>query len=158
FKTVADQFVGHLSLMKMVSGRIKPDDHVVNSRTGEELRLHSLMTVRGHGQEPASEAGAGDNVAGSKLATPHTRHTLAPKGTPVRLGSISYPEALLAVAIAPASKADDEKLSSALHRLIEEDPSLRVERVEATHETLLRGIGEAHLAVTLERLERRFGV
>ena len=158
FKTIADPYVGQLSLFKVLSGTVRPDDHLVNPRTSTDERLHGIFTLRGKEQEPASSVPAGDLAAVAKLSNTRTGDTLAPKGTPVRVAAIEPPPAVLAVAIKARTQADDDKLGHALHRLQEEDTALLVDRNEETHQTLLRGVGETHLAVTLDRLERKFGV
>jgi elongation factor G len=157
FKTVLDPYVGQVSLFRTLSGTIRADDHLINSRTGSDERLHALLTVRGREQQPVGEVVAGDIAAVAKLAGTTTGDTLAPRGTPVSVPPIEQPEPVLAVAVAAATQGDEDKLASALHRLVEEDPALRVERVDETHQTLLRGTGETHLQVTLEKLTRRFG-
>ena len=157
FKTIADPYVGQVTLFRVVSGTLRPDDHLVNTRTGDDERLHGLLTVRGKGQEPASELVAGDIGAVSKLAGTLTGDTLAPKGKPVRVAPIAQPEPTLAVAVVPRTQADEDRLAPALHRLVDEDPALRVERIDETHQTLLHGTGETHLQITLEKLTRKFG-
>jgi elongation factor G len=158
FKTIADPFVGQLTLLKVLSGTIRNDDHLVNSRSGTDERLHGLFVVRGKEHEPVDALSAGDLGGVAKLAGTRTGDTLAPRGTPVRTSPIPVPPAVLAIAVVPATQADDDKLASALHRLQEEDPVLRVERDEETHQTLLWGTGETHVAIAVERLERKFGV
>jgi elongation factor G len=157
FKTIADPYVGQVSLFKVLSGTLRPDEHLTNSRTGGDERLHGLLTVRGKDQEPASELVAGDIGAVAKLAGTVTGDTLAPKGKPVVVPSVEQPEPNLAVAVVPKAQADEDKLAPALHRLQEEDPALVVERVDETHQTLLKGTGETHLQITLEKLTRKFG-
>ncbi len=157
FKTVVDPYVGQVSLFRVLSGRIKVDDHLANSRTGTDERLHGLLRLRGKDQEPVSEVVAGDIGAVAKLSSTATGDTLAPHGTPVVVPPIDQPEPVLAVAVVPATQADEDKLAPALHRLAEEDPSLRIERIDETHQTLLRGTGETHLQITLEKLTRKFG-
>lgn len=157
FKTIADPYVGQVSLFRVVSGTLRPDDHLVNSRTGDDERLHGLLTVRGKAQEPVSELVAGDIGAVSKLAGTLTGDTLAPKGKPVKVAPIAQPEPTLAVAVVPRTQADEDRLAPALHRLVDEDPALRVERIDETHQTLLHGTGETHLQITLEKLTRKFG-
>ena len=157
FKTVADPYVGQISLFRVLSGTLRPDDHLVNSRTGGDERLHGLLTVRGKDQEPVGELVAGDIGAVAKLAGTGTGDTLAPKGTPVVVPRIERPEPTLAVAVVPRTQADEDRLAPALHRLVDEDPALRVERVDETHQTLLHGTGETHLQITLEKLTRKFG-
>jgi elongation factor G len=157
FKTIADPYVGQVSLFRVVSGTLRPDDHLVNSRSGGDERLHGLLTVRGKEQEPASELVAGDIGAVAKLAGTVTGDTLAPRGKPVVVPPIDQPEPTLAVAVVPRTQADEDKLAPALHRLVDEDPALRVERIDETHQTLLHGTGETHLQITLEKLTRKFG-
>ena len=157
FKTIADPYVGQVSLFRVVSGTLRPDDHLVNSRTGDDERLHGLLTVRGKDQEPVGELVAGDIGAVSKLAGTLTGDTLAPRGKPVHVAPIEQPEPTLAVAVVPRTQADEDRLAPALHRLVDEDPALRVERIDETHQTLLHGTGETHLQITLEKLTRKFG-
>ncbi len=157
FKTIADPYVGQVSLFRVLSGTLHPDDHLINSRSGTDERLHGLLTVRGKEQEVASELVAGDIGAVAKLSSTITGDTLAPKGKPVVVPRIEQPEPTLAVAVVARTQADEDKLASALHRLIDEDPALRVERVDETHQTLLHGTGETHLQITLEKLTRKFG-
>ena len=158
FKTIADPFVGQLSLFKVLSGTIRNDDHLVNSRSGTDERLHGLFVVRGKDHEPVDALAAGDIGGVAKLSNTVTGDTLAPKGQPVHVDPIEQPTPVLATAVVAKTQADDDKLASALHRLQDEDPALVVERDEETHQTVLRGTGETHLAITLERLERKFGV
>ncbi|MEO7429307.1 MAG: elongation factor G, partial [Acidimicrobiales bacterium] len=158
FKTIADPFVGQLSLFKVLSGTIRNDDHLVNSRTGTDERLHGLFVVRGREHEAVDALTAGDLGGVAKLAGTATGDTLAARGKPVVVPAIDLPPAVLALAVVPKTQADDDKLTSAIHRLQEEDPALLIERDEETHQTILRGTGETHLAIALEKLERKFGV
>lgn len=158
FKTVADQFVGHLSMFRVLSGTIRTDDHLVNSRSGADERLHALLRVRGSEQEPVAELVAGEIGAVAKLSATLTGDTLAPRGRPVAAPPLEPPDAVHAVAIAARTQADEDRLGAALHRLVEEDPGIRVERDDETHQTLLRGVGDAHVALALERLGSKFGV
>ena len=157
-KTVTDPHAGRISLCKVLSGTLRPDVVLYNPRTRTDERLHVLELLRGKEASPVQEAVAGDFVAVPRLAATATGDTLAPKGTPVT-AVIPAPEPpALSVAVHPASRADDDKLMSGLQRLCEEDGSLRVSRVDETHQTVLGVAGEVHLAVTLERLSRKFGV
>ncbi len=158
FKTVADQFVGHLSMFRVLSGTIRADDHLVNSRSGADERLHALLRVRGAEQEPVAELVAGEVGAVAKLSDTLTGDTLAPRGRPVAVAPLAPPEPVYAVAITARTQADDDRLGAALHRLVEEDPGIRVERDDETHQTLLRGVGDAHVGLALERLASKFGV
>ncbi len=158
FKTVADPYVGQLSVFKVLSGTVTADDRLINSRTGVEERLHGLFHLRGKEQTAAHSMVAGDIGAVAKLTSTHTNDTLAPKGTPVKVASVPVVTPQFGLAILPRTQADDDKLGHALHRLQAEDPALAVERVEATKQTVLRGVGDTHIAVALERLARKFGV
>jgi elongation factor G len=158
FKTLADPYVGRISVFKVLSGTIRADDHLRNPRTGADERLHALFALRGKEQVPVDELQAGDIGAVAKLSTTLTGDTLAPLGTPVVVPAADLPEATLTIAVKARTQADEDKLATALHRLQEEDPALRVRHEEETHQTLLDGMGETHLQVTLERLERKFGV
>ncbi len=158
FKTVADPFVGQLSMFKVLSGTIKADSHLINSTTATDERLHGLFRLRGKEQSPIDQVIAGDIAAVAKLANTHTGDTLAPKGSPVRAHRPTVPSPCLAVAVRPRTQADDDKLGNALHRLQAEDPAVTVTRSEETHQTLVSGLGETHVSVTLERLARKFGV
>jgi elongation factor G len=156
--TVAEAYSGRISVCKVVSGTVRPDAVLVNTRTKSEERLHVLQTLRGKDTANASEAVAGDLVAIPRLNGTRPGDTLAPKTTPVSLLVEEPAPAAMHVAVRPASHADDDKLMSALQRLCEEDTTLSVSRDDETHQTVLGVEGEVHLAVTLERLSRKFGV
>jgi len=158
FKTIADPYVGHISLFRVLSGTIRTDDHLVNSRSGKDERLHGLLTVRGSEQEDTKEIQAGDIGAVAKLTTTETGDTLARKGRPVRFEPVEPPAPVLSVAIEAKTQADEDKLANAIHRVLEEDPALVIERNDETHQTLVRGMGETHITITLEKLARKFGV
>ncbi len=158
FKTIADPYIGQLSVFKVLSGTIKADDRLVNTTTGAEERLHGLFLLRGKEQTPITEVAAGDIAAVAKLTNTHTGDTLAPKGSPVRVQPPARRAPQYGVAILPRTQADDDKLGNALARLQAEDPSLYVDRVEETRQTVLRGLGDTHIAVTIDRMARKFGV
>ena len=158
FKTISDPYVGKISLLRVLSGTLRPDTTLTNSRSHTEAKLHVLQLLRGKEAESMTEALAGDIVAVPKLAETATNDTLAPKGTPVAVRPPEPEPVALAIAIRPKSKGDEDKLMTGLHRLQDEDPSLHVERVDETHQTILRGTGETHLSVAAERLHRKFGV
>jgi len=158
FKTIADPYVGQLSVFKVLSGTIKADDQLVNPATGATERLHGLFYLRGKEQIATTEVRAGDLAAVAKLSNTQTGHTLAPKGTPVQVDPLAPPAAVYGIAIKAKTQADDDKLWGAIQRLQAEDPSLVLERSDETHQTVLRGTGDTHLAVSIERLARKFGV
>ncbi len=158
YRTLADPFVGKVSYLKVLSGTIRPDTHLTNSRTHGDERLHALFTMRGKEHDNVSELAAGDLGAVAKLAGTATGDTLAPKGTPVVIPPPELPEPVLSVAVVPRTKGDEDKLMTGLHRLQEEDPALHVRRDDETHQTILSGMGDTHLAVVAQRLARKFGV
>jgi elongation factor G len=158
FKTLADPYVGKISLYKVLSGTIRPDAVLTNPRTHADEKLHALFTLRGKEQVQVPDVPAGDIAAVAKLGETTTGDTLAPKGTPVRVPVPPAPVQVLSIAIRPKSKGDEDKLMTALHRIQEEDPALSVVRNDETHQTLLGGMGETHLAIATERLYRKFGV
>jgi elongation factor G len=158
WKTMADQFVGKVSLFKCLSGTIRQDAQLTNPRSHGDEKLHGLFTLRGKEHEDVAEVVAGDIAVVAKLADTQTGDTLAPKGTPVTVPAPSTQDPVISIAIVPKSKGDEDKLMTALHRLQDEDPSIQVRRDEETHQTILSGMGETHLSIVRERLERKFGV
>ena len=158
FKTISDPYVGKISLLRVLSGTIRSDTVLTNSRTHGDDRLHILQLLRGKEMLATNEARAGDIVAVPKLADVVTGDTLTPRGIPVSVPPTPTEPVALSLAIRPKSKGDEDKLMTGLHRLQEEDPVLVVERVDETHQTILRGTGETHLAMAVERLARKFGV
>jgi elongation factor G len=158
FKTISDPYVGRMNLFRVLSGTFLPDSTVLNATKGKDERVGHLLTVRGKAQEPADQVAAGDVGAVAKLADTATGDTLSAKDDPVTLPAPSMPDPLLPIAIAPKSRGDEEKLSSGLGRAEAEDLTLRVERNPETKQTILWGMGENHIEVTLERLKRKYGV
>ena len=158
FKTIVDPYVGHVNLFKVLQGSVKHDDVLTNARSKADERMHQLFSMRGKEQDTVSEVSAGDIAAVAKLTHTATGDVLAAKGTSVDVDVLPAPEPLLAIAIRAKSKADEDKLANALHRLQEEDPVLRIERNPETHQTVLRGMGETHLSIATEKLARKFGV
>lgn len=157
FKTTADPFVGRLSYFRVWSGTIRAHDHVWNAARGEEEKIGQVLVIKGKEQEAAGEIQAGEIGAVAKLAFTFTGDTLSAREKGYTMAPMQFPEPSLSVAIEPASKADLDKLGTALHRLLEEDPTMRVERPIDTGEQVLWGIGENQIAVAGERLKRKFG-
>ncbi|HXW80309.1 MAG TPA: elongation factor G, partial [Acidimicrobiales bacterium] len=182
FKTIADPYVGKISLFRVISGTVRPDAVLFNPKSKAEEKLHALFTLRGKEQIQLNEVPAGDIGAVAKLAATSTGDTLTPRNMPVTLirpglAGLSAPRdgeeagsggseswlaqaalPVLSLAIRPKSKADEDKLMTALHRLQEEDPTLVVRRDDETHQTVLSGTGDTHLGIATERLSRKFGV
>jgi len=158
FKTVSDPYVGHITLFRVFSGIFRPDSGQFNATKGIEERVGQLFTLRGKEHESVAAVSAGDIGAVAKLGHTTTGDTFSTKDAPVTLPPMPMPEPLLAFAIEPKTKGDEDKLSIALARLREEDPTLRIERSDETHQTVMYGMGEAHLDVMMERMKRKFGV
>ncbi len=158
FKTVADPYVGQISMFKALSGTVKQDSTLHNARSGSDERFAKIAYLVGKESELLTEVPAGDLGAVAKLNDTATGDTLSPKNKPVRVAGIEKPAPVLATAIHAATQADEDKLANALRRLQEEDSALVVERNDETKQTLLRGMGETHLQITIEKLARKFGV
>jgi len=157
FKTTADPFVGRLTYFRVWSGTIKAHDQVWNATRGEEERIAQVFYIKGKEQESVDEIRAGEIGAVAKLVHTVTGDTLSAKDRPLTMAAIQFPEPTLPVAVEPASKADLDKLSTALTRLQEEDRTLRVDRNAETGEQLMWGQGENQIQVAGERLTRKFG-
>ncbi len=158
FKTIVDPYVGRVNLFKVLQGTVQHDASLVNGRTVAEERLHQLTVMRGKEQEPTNEVVAGDIAAVAKLGDTGTGDVLGARGADVEVEPFTPPQPVLAVAIHPKAKGDEDKLANALHRLLDEDPVLQLERNSETKQTLLRGMGETHLSIALEKLHRKLGV
>ena len=158
FKTISDPYVGHITMLRVFSGTLRPDAAAYNATKGTDEKVGQLFTLRGKEHDTVAEIPAGDIGAVAKLSHTTTGDTFSTKDDPVTLPPIELPEPLLAFAIEPKTKGDEDKLSTALARLREEDPTLRVERSDETHQTVMYGMGEAHLDVMMERMKRKFGV
>jgi elongation factor G len=155
---MSDPYVGRISLFRVFSGRLELDAELENARNGASGRMHNLFTMRGKEHEDVKEVVAGDIAAVAKLETVRTGDTLRTPGSSVVIEPIPAPKPSMSLALFPKSQGDEEKLSTALQRAIEDDPSLTLERRADTHETVLSGLGDAHLDVTVHRLSSRFGV
>jgi elongation factor G len=158
FKTMADPYVGKLSYLRVFSGTLSSDSQVWNANKGRVERLGQLFFLRGKQQEPTPEIPAGDIGAVAKLAEAATGDTLTEKDRAVLLPPIEFPKPAIAMAIEPKSKADEDKMGSALNRLLEEDHTLSVQRASEMKQTVISGMGESHLEIVADRLRRKFGV
>jgi len=156
FRTVADPFVGKLSMFKVVSGAISGSAALVNSRTGEEVRIGKPVYLRGGKQEDTDKIVAGDIGAVAKLGDVRTGDTLCSASANVTLEGIDYPNPCLSMAVYAVKKGDEEKIASGLIRMIEEDPTVAFALDEETGEQVLSGMGESHLDVIASRLKSKF--
>ena len=157
FKTTADPFVGKLTFLRVFSGTLKADSHVWNASKGADERVGQLFVVHGKTHEAAPQLLAGDIGAVPKLSETLTSDTLTTKEAALKLPPIEFPSPVFTVAVYPKSKADTEKMSSALARIVEEDPTLHVHRDPDTFETMLGGLGESHVEIACEKMKRKFG-
>ncbi|MFQ5449168.1 MAG: elongation factor G [Nitrospinaceae bacterium] len=158
FKTIADPYAGKLTLFRVYSGCIKADSSVYNATKESNERVGQLFMLQGKKQVPVPEVPAGEIGAVAKLKVTSTGDTLCDSANPVVFDPITFPLPVFAQAVLPKTRADEEKISTALNRLSEEDPTLKIERNAQTHELLISGMGQLHLDVVIDRLKKRFGV
>ena len=158
FKTMADPFAGRLTLFRTYSGTFHSDSTVLNATRNTKERIAQLFAPKGKAQEAVPTVAAGDMGVVSKLHETLTGDTLSDDGRPIVLQPLRFPEPSLCFAIHGKTKSDQDKVSAALHRLVEEDPTLQVSVEAQTHETLLSGLGDLHLEVSLAKLKRKFNV
>jgi elongation factor G len=158
FRTIADPFAGRINVMKVISGKLQTDANVFNSSRGTMERLGALHTVQGKQLDKVPEAHAGDIIACVKLKETQTGDTLSDKQSAIVYPPVEYPEAAIAFAIEPKSRQDEEKISVALHKILEEDQALHFTRDAQTKEFLLSGSGQLHVETVVEKLKKRYGV
>jgi elongation factor G len=157
-KTFSDQYVGRINVLRILSGELRVDDQLVVGRTGATQRLHQLFSLRGREQLPVTGVSAGDVVAVAKLADVETGDVLTADGSEVQLDVPVPPEGFHRVVLHPASVADDDKLSTAVQRIRQEDPSIRLELDPTAQTRILTFQGPGHVDITVDRLTRKHGV
>lgn len=158
FKTIADPFVGKITLFKVYSGVLTSDTAVYNSETGKTEKISQLFTLRGKKQIPADKLIAGDIGGVAKLQNTNTNDTLSAVSNPVVIDKINFPEPSITLAVEPKAKGDEEKISQGLQRLQEEDQTFKVTVNSETRQVLISGVGEQHLDVVISKLKSKFGV
>ena len=158
FKIATDPFVGKLCFFRVYSGKLEAGSYVLNSSTGEKERVGRIVRMHANSREDVTEVSAGDIAAIVGLKGTTTGNTLCDPNHPIVLESITFSDPPVSIAIEPATKADQEKLSTALQRLAEEDPTFRVKVDHETGQTIIRGMGELHLEIMVDRMKREFGV
>lgn len=158
FKTAADPYVGRLTYFRVFSGTLKGDSQAWNASKQIMERIGTVYRISGKNQEQVTSVGAGDIGAVAKLAETQTGDTLSSREAPVTLPPISFPEPSFSAAVTPKTKADLDKMGTALARIVEEDPSLRLERNPDTGEMIISGLGDSHVEVAMEKIRRKFGV
>lgn len=158
FKTLVDPFVGKMNFVRVFSGSLKADSSLYNASKEKAEKVGQVLYVRGKHQEPAQQIVCGDIAVLVKLQDTNTNDTLCTKENSEKLEPIVFPVPTYSVAIEPKAKGDEDKLGTAISRTLEEDPALRVEKNVETHQTILTGMGEMHLEITLDKFKRKFGV
>ncbi|MBE6817116.1 MAG: elongation factor G, partial [Ruminococcaceae bacterium] len=158
FKSIADPFIGKLNFFKVISGTLTQGMTVVNARTGDEERVGKLVNTLGAKQNDVKDCQAGDICAIAKLSTFKTGDTMCAQGKVVTLDRVAIPYASYSMAIVPEKKGDEEKIANAINRLMEEDPSLTFVSNTETHQTVLSGLGEQQLDVTLSKMKDKYKV
>ena len=158
FKTVADPFAGRINLFRVLKGTATAETTLVNLRAKGKERLGSLLELQGKEHKPALDFGEGDIGAVAKLKEAQTGDLLVDKEVAIEAPAFGFPEPVMSFAITPKSKGDEEKVATAIRRLAEEDPTLRLRRDQQTGEEILSGMSQMHVEVALERAKRRFGV
>ena len=158
FRTIADPFAGRINVMKVVSGKIAADATVYNSTRDAAERLGALHVLQGKNLDKVTEAQTGDIIAVVKLKDTQTGDTLTDKASSIVYPPVEYPEAAISFAIEPKSRADEDKISSALHKILEEDPSLHFDRDAQTKEFILSGSGQLHIETVVDKLKNRYHV
>ncbi|MBN2203716.1 MAG: elongation factor G [Thermoleophilia bacterium] len=158
FKVATDPYVGRLTYLRVYSGTLKAGSYVLNSTKGKRERISRILQMHANHREDRDELYAGDIAAAIGLKSTSTGDTLSDPSKPVVLESMEFPEPVIAVAIEPKTKADEEKLAASLQRLAEEDPTFQVRSDEETAQTIISGMGELHLEIIVDRLVREFGV
>ncbi|NJP66483.1 elongation factor G [Streptomyces spiramenti] len=158
FKIASDPHLGRLTFIRVYSGRIETGTQVLNSVKGKKERIGKIYRMHANKREEISSVGAGDIVAVMGLKQTTTGETLSDSANPVILESMEFPAPVIEVAIEPKSKGDQEKLGVAIQRLAEEDPSFQVQTNEETGQTIIKGMGELHLDVLVDRMKREFRV
>ena len=158
FKTVADPYAGKVTMFRVYSGAITSDSSVLNSTKGVKERVGQLLLLRGKQQTPVESIGAGDLGAVVKLKETGTGDTLCDEKAPIRLPEITFPSPVISFAVEPKAKGDEDRMSTAFTRLREEDPTIQIRYDPQTKETVVSGMGRAHVEIVAERLKRKFGV
>lgn len=158
FKIASDPFVGKLAYFRVYSGKLTGGSYVLNASTGNKERVGRIVRMQADKREDVEEIGAGDIAAIVGLKGTTTGDTLCDQTKPIELENISFPEPPVSIAIEPKTKADQEKMSQALQRLAEEDPTFRVRVDDETGQTIISGMGELHLEILIDRMKREFKV
>ncbi|MCK4931513.1 MAG: elongation factor G [Candidatus Aminicenantes bacterium] len=158
FKTISDPYTGRISMIRIFSGKVSPDATVTNTTKQRDEKLSGLFFLQGKEQVPAGQCKVGDIIATAKLKDTSTGDTLSAKGSGVLFPVIHFPEPSISFAIEPKTRADEDRISQAVHRITEEDPTARITRDPETNELIIAGNGQLHVEIITNRLKKRFNV
>jgi elongation factor G len=158
FKVVNDKFVGHLSFIRVIAGKLRHNHNVVNLRTGQTLRIGHIFEAQGKTTTPVPEAGPGDIIAIAKVEGMEIGDTIAYTNNVSQLPPPTFPTPMFGLAVEPKNRGDEQKISSGLHKIASEDPTVKVTHDVQTHELVISGVSQLHLDVIRDRLKARFGV
>ncbi|PKM76490.1 MAG: elongation factor G [Firmicutes bacterium HGW-Firmicutes-15] len=158
FKTIADPYIGRLTMFRIFTGKMKADSVIYNASKEKDEKISQLLVMTGKEQASVPELNAGDIAAVAKLAVTSTSDSLTTKANSTVIEAIEFPQPTLSMAIEPKSKGDEDKLSGALQRLMEEDPTITIEKNSETHQTIMRTMGDTHMDIITDKLARKFGV
>lgn len=158
FKTIADPYIGRLNVFRIFTGKLKADSVIYNANQEKDEKIAQLLIMTGKEQSSVPELYAGDIAAVAKLSVTGTSDTLTVKSNPTIIEPIQFPLPTLSTAIEPKSKGDEDKLSGALQKILEEDPTVSMEKNSETHQTIMRTMGDTHMDIIIDKLARKFGV
>ena len=158
FKVVNDRYVGHLSYIRVLSGKLTPNHTVIDINNGKSVRVGQLLQVAGKSHVPVQEAVPGDIVAVAKVDGLHVGDTIAFRTDAPRLPAMRFPSPMFGLAVEPRHRGDEQKIATGLHKIAEEDPTIRISHDAQTHELVIHGVSQLHLDVVRERLKHRFDV
>ncbi|WP_420266648.1 elongation factor G [Candidatus Magnetominusculus dajiuhuensis] len=158
FKTIADPYAGRLTIFRIFSGTLRPDATLLNTTRGTKERVGQIFHMMGKKQIPVKALGPGEIGVVAKLKETLTGDTLTDEAHPVVFSSVKFAEPIISYAIEPKTKGDEEKVSTGLHRILDEDPTIKFHRDPETNEMIISGMGQVHIEVTLHKLKRKFGV
>ncbi|MDD5644558.1 MAG: elongation factor G [bacterium] len=158
FKTITDPYVGQLTYFRVYSGLLKADSEVLNVSNGGKERIGHIYIIKGKEQISVSEAGPGDIMAVAKLKNTHVNNTLAAFGEKMTFNPIIFPKPLVSYAVYAKAKGDEEKIGAGLHKIAEEDPTLKIGRNSDTKELIISGMGDLHIEIAMARIKHKFNV
>ncbi|MBN2190432.1 MAG: elongation factor G, partial [Candidatus Aureabacteria bacterium] len=158
FKTITDPYVGQLTYFRVYSGALKADSEVLNAASGAKERIGHIYIIKGKEQISVSEAGPGDIMAVAKLKNTHVNNTLSDFSSKISLPPMVFPKPLVSYAVYAKAKGDEEKIGSGLHKIAEEDPTVKIERNPDTKELIISGMGDLHIEIAMARVKHKFNV